>query len=294
MKISTTTERLRRFFDKKTTFKIIREAGFDCADLNFSLPGYRKVNEEYDNYINEAAELKEYADSIGLSINQAHAPFHSSTGNCDTDREIFKSLTASMKIASLYGVKNIIIHPKQHLPYRGNEKALFDMNMEFYRSLIPYCEEYGITVCVENMWQNNPHNGYITHSTCSKPEEFCEYIDTVGSHLIRACLDIGHTALVDVEADEAIRMLGRERLVALHMHDTDYKDDLHSLPGMSKIPYDKVVDALAEIGYTGDMTLEADGFLTGFEADFLPEAEKFMAKRTRFLADRFEAKQKKA
>ena len=53
------------------------------------------------------------------------------------------------------------------------------MNVEFYKSLIPYCEKFGIKVACENMWQNNSASGAITDSTCSRAWEFCKYIDAV-------------------------------------------------------------------------------------------------------------------
>ena len=52
---------------------------------------------------------------------------------------------------------------------RGVPEKLFGINMEFYRRLIPYCKEYNIRVAVENMWQ---YPRTVSHSTCSKPEEF--------------------------------------------------------------------------------------------------------------------------
>ena len=73
--------------------------------------------------------------------------------------------------------------------------------MKFYRRLLPYCEEYGIKIAVENMWQ---YPGMISHSTCSRPEEFIQYVDGISSQWAVACLDIGHTVLVREQPDEFI------------------------------------------------------------------------------------------
>ena len=156
------------------------------------------------------------------------------------------------------------------------------MNIEFYRSLIPYAEKFNIRIAAENMWQYEVD--HIDHSTCSKPEEFCAYIDEVGSEWIVACLDVGHTAVVNVDPSVMIRTLGQKRLQALHVHDTDFVNDLHTLPFMSKMDFSAITNALADIGYQGDITLEADHFLHGIPEDLLPAAVKFMCRTARYLA----------
>ena len=86
--------------------------------------------------------------------------------------------------------------------------------MEFYRSLIPYCEEYNIKVALENMWQ---YPRTISHSTCSRPAEFVKYMDELNNPCFVACLDVGHAMLVKEKPDDMIRALGGQRLQALHM-----------------------------------------------------------------------------
>ena len=161
---------------------------------------------------------KGYRQRVGFG--QAHAPFPSSKGAEPFDTEVRARIIRSMEVASILGVENIIVHPMQHLEFRTHKQELFDMNMDFYRSLIPECERLNIHVCAENMWQHDKRRGYIVDSTCSQPDEFVQYIDTIGSPWIRACLDIGHTALVGVEPEEAIYALGHDRLKALHVHDS--------------------------------------------------------------------------
>jgi sugar phosphate isomerase/epimerase len=63
---------------------------------------------------------------------------------------------------------------------------------------------------------------------------------------------------------------------------------LHTLPGLSKISFDSVCHALAEINYQGEITLEADAFLEGFDEELYPDAVRLMAKRAKNLADKVE------
>ena len=268
----------------KEALDIVKNAGFDCADYSFTvLPKTTliELSDELETY----RDIRRYADGIGLPFNQAHAPFASSTGDPDDDAVRFHRIANSITLAGILGVKHVIVHPKQHLPYRYNEAILKEMNYDFYRALIPYAEDAGVKIAIENMWKKNPAQTHIDHSVCSHIEEHIEYVDMLGSPVFEACLDVGHCALVGEDPAQSIRRLGHDRLHALHVHDLDFVSDMHTLPGCAKIDFKPIMRALRDIDYDGELTLEACYFLRGFEPDFHPEAVAFMAKRARFLAD---------
>ena len=282
MLISTQTGALSRAFGDKEAIKILANAGFDAFDYSFSdwdLSEYKEhgkniLSGDYGGY---AKELKAFASECGIVCNQAHAPFPSSRGT-DEDDEIYEYLIRSMEFAASLGAKIIIIHPKQHIYHLDNTLELLEMNVEFYKSLVPYCEKFGIKVAVENMWHENPNTYAVVDSACSRGWEFKKLLDTVNSPWIVGCLDIGHASLIGADIPSFIRTLGKERLQALHIHDTDLVHDLHTLPLTAKINYYEVMCALKEIGYEGDFTYEADGFFRGFPKDFYPEVSAFMVK----------------
>lgn len=268
MKLSTTLNVPASLFGEEASIRKIAEAGFDAFDLSlfrmFTDPDNYEMNR--DDYRAYAKRLRSAADDCGIVCNQSHAPFGSSTGEPAEDERRFGLIVRAMEVAAVLGAKNIVVHPLQHLPYIAGDNAarLEEMNMAFYRRLIPYAEEYGIRIAVENMWQTAtlPHGqeARIWHSTCSTPAEFCRYIDRLDSPWVVACLDIGHVSLVDEDIPAFIRALGCDRLQCLHVHDTDGVGDLHTLPFFGVIDYTAVCRTLAEIGYTGDITFEADNF----------------------------------
>lgn len=239
----------------KPAIDMYAEVGYDALDMSmFNMATVEKGLEEYYK------DIREYSNARGLVFNQAHAPFPSSMNNAEETEKRFDDIVTAMKYASILGVKNIVVHPCQHLAYakEGVPEKLFEINMEFYTRLIPYCEEYGIRVALENMWQGiGPHK--ISHSTCSKPEEFIRYMDTLNNDCFTACLDIGHTILCCEDPADFIRALGKKRLGALHVHDVDGIEDLHTLPYLGIANWDKIAKALAEIDYCGDFTYEANG-----------------------------------
>ncbi|MBE6757145.1 MAG: sugar phosphate isomerase/epimerase [Ruminococcaceae bacterium] len=266
MKLSTTLDIPARMIGEEAAVRKIAAAGFDAFDMSlfrmFEDPDRYEMNR--DDYRGYVKRLRAAAEDCGIVCNQSHAPFSSSTGDPAEDERRFGLIVRAMEIAALMGAENIVVHPLQHLRYNEADNAarLEEMNMAFYRRLIPYAEEYGIHIALENMWQRATVRGNerIWHSTCSTSAEFCRYVDSLDSPWIVACLDIGHVSLVDEDIPAFIRALGRDRLRCLHVHDTDGANDLHTLPFFGTIDYDAVCRALREIGYTGDITFEADNF----------------------------------
>lgn len=288
MLLSTQTDVLARTFGHEEALRMLKRVGYDACDLSF----FEMVTGEgpwlKDDWKEKAYALRAVADEIGLKVDQAHAPFPSSKGAEPFDTEVRARIIRSMEVASILGVENIIVHPMQHLEFRTHKQELFDMNMDFYRSLIPECERLNIHVCAENMWQHDKRRGYIVDSTCSQPDEFVQYIDTIDSPWIRACLDIGHTALVGLEPEEAIYALGHDRLKALHVHDVDYLKDCHTMPYMEKIHWDKVTKALADIDYDGVFTFEADNFLVHMPDEVKEDGARLMVSVGRYLIGEIE------
>lgn len=283
MLISAQTKRLRSRFGMENAIRILAEAGFDAYDWSMG-----PMEQEPDHELNQpdyrqyAVHIREYADKLGIVCNQAHAPTPSSYDSPEQTATAFEKITRAIEVASIAGAKNINVHPYQHLLYPHNEEALKKMNYQFIRSLVAYAEKFNINIVVENMWQY--YDGRINHSTCSNPAEHCAYVDAAGSDRIGALLDIGHAALVTGDVPNSIRTLGRNRLRALHVHDNDLIDDLHAVPFTSKIDFNAIAVALAEIGYEGDMTLEADGFFGKIPDELIPAAAQFMCQAARCLA----------
>ena len=295
MILSTQTDLLAKAFGYEKAVEIIADAGFDAIDFSFfemddnNHPFYSDDAEEY------MLKLRALAESKGLTFNQAHAPFgFPADAEADIENKVLPKVTRAMKLASILGVKIIIVHPLHHIaPYKCNEKMLFDLNMKFYRALIPYCEEYNIKVATENMWQRDKNRGYIIHDTCSQAEEFNAYLDEINSPWIVGCLNLGHCGLVGEDAAEMIRAMGNKHIKALHVHDNDYKSDSHVPPFFGKMDWESITKALADINYDGDFTFESDNIYKNMPDDFKYEASKYMEKIGRKLINMIENFKKK-
>ncbi len=291
MLLSTQNQDLLRMFGFEKAVTILKNAGFDAYDMSlfYMFTDAENCELNTENCRERAKEMRNFADAIGLPCNQAHAPFASSKGD-EQDEWRFETIVRSMEIASILGAKCIVVHPKKHLDYMTQKQELWDMNMAFYKRLLPYCEQFGITVALENMWHYNPKTEHIADSVCSRPEEFLAYLEALNSPWLVACLDIGHAALTDEDIPTFIRTLGKKHLQALHVHDVDFKKDRHTLPYMMDIAWAPVLDALAEIGYEGDLTFEADVFIRKLPAPLVETGVKFMADVGRYMVDTVKAK----
>lgn len=290
MLLSTQTDYLSRKFGVENAVEMIADAGFDAIDLTlFSMKEDSSVFLK-ENYKEFALELRKRAEGRGLSFNQAHAPFPCSKLDDAYNTMIFERLVRSIEIAGLVGAKCIVVHPMHHLPYLENSEKLKKMNMEFYRSLAPYAKAAGVKIALENMWQRNQDTKQIIVSACSRTKEFADWLDTLNDECFTACLDLGHCGLYGYDAAETIKGLGH-RLGALHVHDNDYQSDAHTAPYLGKMHWDTICEALADIGYNGDLTLEADNFYNPFGENLASSSAKFLHDIGRDLINRIEKAQ---
>lgn len=291
MFLSTSNGDLLAPLGHKGAVDLLAKVGFDAIDYSFCSDTVGLLDGQDDFF----ADLKRYADEKGICFRQAHAPFASTVrDNDEWNKNRFEEIARSLRYASILGVKNVIVHPCQHLPFLedGVPDQLFEINMDFYRRLIPYCEEYGVRVALENMWQTIPGTNKIMPSTCGRPAEFVRYLDTLDNDCFTACLDIGHAVLCCENPADFIHTLGKKRLGALHVHDVDGTRDSHTFPYLGVTDWESVMRALAEIGYDGDLTYETVYLLSGKPKELFEAYSELAVKTGRYLISRIDANAK--
>lgn len=285
MLLSTQTEALGARIGDIEAIRIIAEAGFDAVDFScFSM-------EQDDAPLNGAhyrqicRQLRDAAQDHGVCFNQAHAPFAFSWSSPQGEQTAHQRIARSMEIAALLGAPHIVVHPLHHWRYHGREEMVFEKNVAYYQSLVPLCQQLGVKVCVENMWQRDPLRNVIVDDVASRADEFARLLDRIDSPWVIGCLDLGHCGLVGENPADAVRTLGARRLRALHVHDNDLLCDSHQIPYWGKTDWAGVMRALAQIGYEGDFTFEADKFLHAYPTEFLPAVMKFLHDTGRMLIE---------
>lgn len=285
MLYASTTSQMIHAFGLERGIELMMDAGYPAIDIDM---GWHNEYLFAENWRETADRLKAMTDRRGVVFHQAHAPFGG--GYDHYTKVLVPQMPQIFAFAGRVGIRQVVVHPLQRGRYYGHEQELFDLNMDFYRGLAPYAREAGVKIAIENMWQGHPVNGHIVDDVCADPQELAAYYDRLDDpESFTVCLDLGHVALCGREPEDAVRVIGHDRLGALHIHDVDYVHDLHTLPGQGRINWDAVCRALADVRYSGCMTLEADSFLSRYDADFLPVACRFMADCVHHLAEKTEA-----
>ena len=283
MLFSTTTDYLERKYGLEGAVKMLIDAGFPAIDI-FMFDTKMSVFSE--DYKATAKNILEIAKEKGVIFNQAHAPFGGPYEHYT--EKLVPHFERAFEFASLVGVKTIVVHPVTKGAYLGREREHFEMNMEFYSSLIPLAKKTGVKIGIENMWGMHPVTKRIIDSVGSSPKELLLYYDTLNDpEAFTICLDIGHVAVCMREPEDAIRTLG-DRIGAIHAHDVDYLHDSHTLPGVASLNWNNIARALADIDYKGEFTLEADNFYCGFDDELIPTVARFMADVARNISSKID------
>ena len=257
MKLAMNSSYFQRKMSTEELAKMISEAGFGAVDYSLMTMVRPECIYNGSDYLSVAEENGKILRSYNLPVVQTHTPFEFKS----FDEPFFMEATIrSLEASAVLGAEVAVVHPLHHMVYAGHEEEIFQLNMEFYRSLIPICKSCGIKIGIENMFQRDSKRGFIVHDTCASIEEFCRYIDTLDSEYMVACLDVGHVSLPmqTIDASDMIRILGHERLHSLHIHDNDFRDDRHAAPFCGNLDWYGITKALGEIDYDGDFSYEVN------------------------------------
>ena len=279
MKLATNLMGFHHLFGLEKTIDIFAEAGFDGIDFNSDIQHLYDDSHDKNYY----TELKKYAEDKGIVFSQAHAPFASVFPEEEKTKQRFCEIVNGMKHSAWVGAEMIVVHPSTQLDVKdsANHEALFESDMNLYTKLIPYAEEFGIKIAIENI------NGAITRNA----EGLIKVFDALNNDAFVVCFDVGHGNIIGENPAEMIRKLGN-RIKCTHVHDNDGTGDRHTLPFYGNVDWDDVMKEFAEINYTGDLSYESGYFVRELPQELRPEAAKLMEKTGRHLIKMFEENRK--
>ena len=277
------TSWLSERFGVEKSVEMIADAGFPAVDISMMKLPDPPFCEDWRDL---AKRLNKFAEKRGITYIQAHAP----VGKWDHYIEnVIPMLPDVIEFAGLVGIPNLVVHPIMRGYYYDDKDKMFAENIEFYKSIAPIAKKHGVKIALENMWQRHRVSNHIGDCLGADPHELVRLHDTLDDpEAFTICLDIGHVAICAREPEDAIRVIGGERLGCIHAHDVDYVSDLHIQPGLGKIRWDRVCKALAEVDYKGPFTLEAGRTYQNLDDEVIPSVLKFMADQTRHLANKVE------
>jgi len=239
----------------------MKEFGFDAVDYYIGGELNGLSEEEYDAKILAQKTLMEEA---GVIPHQVHGPWryppHDETEELRAERiEVMKR---SLRATSLLGCRFWVIHPLMPFGPRndGDFDEFWQINLDFFKKLLPTAKQYGITICFENMPMRS--------LSISPVPKTLEFINAINDEHFQFCLDTGHGWIRGTTPGDAVRMAGKA-LKVLHVHDNLGIPDPHLVPGMGEIDWKDFVTALRETGFDGVFSLECEmeEFLPGLSDD---------------------------
>jgi len=266
------------------------EEGLRCMKAH----GYECV--DYQDFVNTETELFTLSDAefekrlladkdihaqAGIEIFQVHGPWRYPPQDfTQADREErFEKMSRSILGTAILGCKNFIIHPL--MPWGADSdpepQRRWDMNLEFFSRLCKVAAAHDVTICFENM--------PMTRISISRPSEILDFVKAIDNEHFKICLDTGHCAVFGESPAEAVRLIGKEYLATLHVHDNNGKGDLHWIPYTGVIDWVDFSRALSEIGYEGALSLEAS-VPAGIPADLRELQELSLFQMAKKLANR--------
>jgi sugar phosphate isomerase/epimerase len=238
MNVVTTTAVFPEGYPQDVAVDRLAKVGFTHLDAALSYCIVRGAPFLEDSWRDWAKSLRAKADGMGIRFTHAHA--------CSSpDYLVHRCFEA----CEILGVRYMVIHPTHEVNgeiFTDDEKFIA-YNAEIIRGFLPYAQRHGVVILTENL---------LWGSTIS-PLTIADLVRAVDSPYFGWCLDTGHMHCCGVPMTD-LRGVSVPPL-SLHVQDNHGvgSGDQHLLPGDGTIDWKEFLDILKEIGYEGDLVLEA-------------------------------------
>jgi hexulose-6-phosphate isomerase len=130
-------------------------------------------------------------------------------------------------------------------------QQVWDRSHQVLSTLVPYARELGISLAIENVWNN----------FLLSPLEYRDYIDSFDSPCVGAYFDVANVLRYGFP-DQWIESLGK-RLKRVHFK--DYRLDVDDIRGFTylmqgDVPWPRVINALRKVDYDGWAVVEVSPY----------------------------------
>lgn len=198
--------------------------------------------------------------TMEINVSSVHAPFGTAV-----ERNIFCDISAADEIQRGTAVKNmeksvdaaialgsdaLVVHP-------GGETSPGDREFRTRQAkkslgeILEYCRGKKIKISLENMLPS-----YVGDSC----KEALAIAAGFGNEQLGICLDTGHAHINGEDLVAAVKLIGT-KLLSLHVHDNNGKEDAHRAPFDGTIDWFAFRKTLEKTGFDGIFMYELDGEL---------------------------------
>ena len=238
--------------------KKARAHGYECYDFGrFVVTETEFFKQPEADFKAELLSYRSAIEAEGVCVWQTHSPWrHPARDFTPEDRsERLNAFLKAVRGTGYLGAKHFVLHAI--MPFGTNSpehpELMRDMNAEFMGRLAIEAREYGVEhICIENL----PFPALPINHTYQCLDFAKRMNKETNSDIFKDCLDTGHANFCGEKPADAVRLIGKEYLGALHVHDNNGLADQHARPGFGNIDWDDFSDALAEIGFEGCVNFE--------------------------------------
>ncbi len=253
---------LQELYGDRRAIEIAGEIGADSIDFFLSHEPFFEgsVYNQDDEAVSEYYRgLKAYADECGVIISQTHGRCRFSGDEEKNATEAEKCRLDCLATAAL-GAPACVVHSVTFGSVSEDDDPQYirDLNHRMYMTVLPFAKRYGVKIAAETL--ANSGNRIDFFGDLDELVRSVERVeDSEYSDCLTVCVDTGHSHKAVrygfPPVDDVIRRLGK-RVTLLHLHDNNGIKDQHKMPLSGSIEWDKVLDALDEIGYRGVYNME--------------------------------------
>lgn len=289
-------------------FRMMKEAGFDCADfsLNFYLKNTDIYQEKINGFFSQSVDGLEHfftphkkaAAEAGIRIHQMHMPYPNFVPGAkdEVNDYLLKQMSPkSMAVCDFLGCKYIVVHGLKVKRYYGSEEAEWVATEKFLDTVLPMAKEMGKVICIENIYNNV--GSHITEGPCCDARKAADRIDRINdryhAEVLGFCFDTGHANIVGIDFERFMTTLG-SRLKVLHIHDNDSIADLHQIPftftktreNNPSTDWNGFIRALRAIHFRGVLNFETAPVLKSFPEELKTNALGLIADIGHYFSDK--------
>lgn len=247
MNIVTTTSVFPPCYPQKEALLRLKACGFRHLDLAFD---YLVQKDDFpfvtDAWEAWARDLAAFAKANGVCYTHGHGE-----GTLATRGEI---VNRTFEACRILGISKLVIHPIFR-DEDGNDIADVDqfvsVNEKAVRPLLPLAERCGVTILTENLFWG----------ASIDPLALSSLVEKVNSPYFGWCYDTGHAHSFGMSPDVLIGL--KHPPLSLHVQDNHgwggerHGKDEHLMPGDGTLDWKRFMEVLHEIGYKGELVLEA-------------------------------------
>ena len=232
--------------------EVIKAGGFDTVDISMHDMECENNNSDHLRWINER---RDFCEKLGLSVNQAHAPFVEGRSVPDI---FHKRILQCVEDCAILGADCLVVHGDTWFREnyaQWNYDEVLNTVYEVYAPAVELGERLGVKIAMEMLFEwlgNDEHRVRL----CSKVEELDDLITKFGTNNVGVCWDFGHASMAYGQDQFLAMSRLKSPIIATHTHDNTRRYDSHNLPYQGYIDWDEGMKTLAQKNYTGDITFE--------------------------------------